>query len=189
MFKSNLLQKAVVTTDIFPWSLLSIIFLLFIHLFDILGPVGDWGWVSSFRGFIPGCPDPVFQPEIKKSVTGPPSRFWHLVPCLCQDAPAALSSGFLALPPDSPHPHINAHHHCLPCVSAHTGTKTRRSRRKLWGNEAKIQTLVSQDVHTLQVTQRTSTYGENVTQARTHTLLSRQRKNICHPNSSENQSN
>lgn len=39
---------------------------LFMCLFDIWGPVGVWGWVSSFRGFIPGCPDPVFQLEIKK---------------------------------------------------------------------------------------------------------------------------
>lgn len=75
LFKANLFQKAAVTTDMFLWSLLTTIFLLFIHLFDILGPVGVSGWVSSFRGFIPGCPDPVFQPEIKKSVTGPPSRF------------------------------------------------------------------------------------------------------------------
>lgn len=87
--------------------------LLFIHLFDIFGT--SWCLVLVFllQRVYSWTPRSCFQLEIKKSVTGPLSRFWHLVPCLCQDAPAALRSGFLALPPDSPHPHINAHQQLL----------------------------------------------------------------------------
>lgn len=68
-------------------------------------PMGVWGRVESgpseslfLAARIPFSAQDLYKKKkCRWSTEQVPALLWHLVPCLCQDAPAALSSVFLAL--------------------------------------------------------------------------------------------